>query len=131
MTTSLFLFFSFILSNVFGSCLADYHQPVRSLSDGPYLLNLSCCSLLAFNSGKNFSNSSLFFASRDLDNTGRDISSKEGKDLISHFRGRENVSPHLVVVVLHDLLLNQHHSNTNILLCCLGNQLYSVDTPLY
>ena len=65
-------FFSFILSNVciFGSCLADYYQPVRSLSDSPYLLNLSCCSLLAFNSGKNFSNSSLFFASRDLDKRG-------------------------------------------------------------
>jgi len=35
-----------------------------------HLVNLSCCSLLAFSSGNTFSNSSLFFASRDLQHRG-------------------------------------------------------------
>ena len=38
----------------------------RTAHASPHLVNLSCCSLLAFSSGNIFSNSSLFFASRDL-----------------------------------------------------------------
>ena len=102
-----------------------------------HLLNLSCCSLLAFNSGNNFSNSSLFFASRDLENRdgegGRgDIRSKESQDLSSE---GETVYPtlggggatHIGVRHIHNCitcyLSNTTLKTSSILMCCLGNQL--------